>query len=53
MEAGWTATEQAPAARNMDTKDGMVGDKGVDWHPLNSRILLLWEGTSRFPHEHT
>lgn len=31
MEAGQTATEQAPAAHSMDTKDGTVRDKGVDW----------------------
>lgn len=30
MEAGQTATEQAPAAYSMDTKDGMVRDKGAD-----------------------
>ena len=32
MEAGQTAAEQAPAAHSMDTKDGMVRDKGVDQH---------------------
>lgn len=32
LGAGQAAMEQAPAARSMDTKDGMVMDKGVDWH---------------------
>lgn len=37
MEAGWTATEQAPADHSMKTKDGMVRDKGVDQSQKSAR----------------
>lgn len=57
MEAGQTATEQAPAAHSMDTKDGTVRDKGVDWlqesaHRNNTPCHLSIAGSYSFGRRH-